>query len=105
MKRHSLLLVDDKSANLDLLEKVLGKTYAIHRARGGEAAVKTLRRHEIDLVLADQRMGRMSGVKFLEKVGKVRPDAGRMLITPDARGAIEAINRGHVHRKIRHRIS
>ena len=102
MKRHTLLLVDDEPANLNLLDNLLGGDYTLHRARGGAVALKTLRRHKIDLVLADQRMPRMSGVELLEKAREVRPDAVRILITayPDAQNAIEAINRGNVHRYV-----
>ena len=102
MKRHTLLLVDDELANLNLLENLLEEKYTLHRARGGEVALKALRRHKIDLILADQRMPRMSGVELLEKAREIRPDAVRILITafPNAQNAIEAINRGNVHRYV-----
>lgn len=100
--RHSILIVDDERENINLLTNILGEEYALYQAQDASQAMTFLRRNEIHLVLTDQRMPGLSGVELLEKAREVRPDSVRMLITayPDVNNAIEAINRGHVHRYI-----
>jgi signal transduction histidine kinase len=100
--RHSILIVDDEQENINLLSNVLGERYNLYKARDGGTALELLRRHEIHMILTDQRMPGMTGVELLEKARDVRPDSVRMLVTayPDVNNAILAINRGHVSRYI-----
>lgn len=100
--RHSILIVDDEKENINLLTNILGEEYSLYQAQDASQAMTFLRKNEIHLVLTDQRMPGLSGVELLEKAREVRPDSVRMLITayPDVNNAIEAINRGHVHRYI-----
>lgn len=102
MKKHSVLIVDDEQENLNLLSNILENDYFLYKARDGSAALDILARHDIDLVLSDQRMPGLSGVDLLEKTRELRPDCVRILITayPDADNAIQAINRGQVKRYI-----
>jgi signal transduction histidine kinase len=102
VRRHSILIVDDERENINLLTNILGEEYSLYQAQDASQAMTFLRKNEIHLVLTDQRMPGMSGVELLEKAREVRPDSVRMLITayPDVNNAIEAINRGHVHRYI-----
>lgn len=102
MIRHSVLIVDDEQENINLLSNILGDRYHLLKARDGAAALELLRKHEVHLILTDQRMPGMTGVELLEKARQVRPDCVRMLITayPDVNNAILAINRGHVSRYI-----
>jgi len=102
VKKHAILLVDDEQENLNLLANILGDDHILHQARDGAAALKILRRHDVDLILTDQRMPGLSGVDLLEKVRELRPDCVRILVTayPDADNAIQAINRGQVHRYV-----
>jgi signal transduction histidine kinase len=102
VKKHSILIVDDEQENLNLLSAILENDYVLHRARDGDAALDLLRKHDVDMVLSDQRMPGLSGVDLLEKVREARPDCVRILITayPDADNAIGAINRGQVKRYI-----
>ncbi len=102
MTKHAVLIVDDEPENINLLVNVLGDDYQIYEAHDGRTALETLRRHEIHLVLTDQRMPGMTGVELLERIRGIRPDCARILVTayPDVATAIQAINRGHVHRYI-----
>lgn len=102
VKKHTLLLVDDEQENLNLLANILGDQYYLYQARDGASALELLRRHDVDLILTDQRMPGITGVDLLEKVRELRPDCVRILITayPDADNAIQAINRGQVKRYI-----
>jgi len=100
--RHEILIVDDEPENVNLLSNLLGETYSVYEARDGRTALEVLRRYEIRLVITDQRMPEMTGVELLERAREVRPDCARILVTayPDVSNAIQAINRGHVHRYI-----
>lgn len=102
MKRHAVLIVDDQPENVNLLANLLGDRYTLFKARDGAAALEILRRHDVHLILTDQRMPGMTGVELLEKARRIRPECVRMLVTayPDVQNAIEAINRGHVSRYI-----
>ena len=102
MKRHAVLIVDDQPENVNLLANLLGDRYTLFKARDGASALEILRRHDVHLILTDQRMPGMTGVELLEKARRIRPDCVRMLVTayPDVQNAIEAINRGHVSRYI-----
>jgi len=101
-KKHSILIVDDEQENINLLSNILGGDYALFQALDAGQAFSFLKKHEIHLILTDQRMPGLSGVELLEKAREIRPDSVRMLVTayPDVNNAIQAINRGHVHRYV-----
>ncbi len=65
MKKHSILIVDDEQENLNLLSNVLENDYFLYKARDGSAALDVLDRHDVDLILSDQRMPGLSGVDLL----------------------------------------
>jgi len=101
-KKHALLIVDDEQENINLLTNILGDDYSLFQAQDAAQSLAFLKKNEIHMILTDQRMPGMSGVELLEKAREIRPDCVRMLITayPDVNNAIQAINRGHVHRYI-----
>jgi signal transduction histidine kinase len=102
VKKHAILIVDDEQENINLLSNILGDEYTLHQSLDAAGALSLLRKNEIHLILTDQRMPGLTGVELLEKAREARPDCVRMLITayPDVNNAIQAINRGHVHRYI-----
>ena len=101
-KRYTILAVDDERENLNLLARILEDRHHVLLARDGATALDLLRRHDVHLVLADQRMPGMTGVELLETVWKRHPDTVRLLITayPDMDVAVAAINRGGIKRFI-----
>jgi signal transduction histidine kinase len=101
-KKHSILIVDDEQENINLLTNILGGDYVLHQALDGGQALSLLRKNEINMIVTDQRMPGLTGVELLERARETRPDCVRLLITayPDVNNAIQAINRGHVHRYI-----
>ncbi len=101
-KKHAILIVDDEQENINLLSNILGEEYSLYQALDAAQALSFLKKNEIHLILTDQRMPGLSGVELLEKAREIRPDSVRMLVTayPDVNNAIQAINRGHVHRYI-----
>jgi len=100
--RHKILVVDDEPANLRLLSRVLGGEYQTFSAASGEDGLALLKRHEISLIITDQRMPGMTGVKLLEASRQLRPDAIKILLTgySDVEALIDAINLGHVYKYV-----
>ena len=96
----SLLVVDDEPFILTTLATLLGADFDVLTADGGEAAQAIFGQREIDLILTDQKMPRMSGVQLLEWVRQQSPKTIRLLMTgfAELEEAVEAINRGQVFR-------
>jgi two-component system response regulator HupR/HoxA len=97
-ERHAILIVDDQPEILNSLEQLFKKTYHIFRADHGEEALQLLKKHEVAVIISDQRMPKMTGAAFLEQSLKIQPDAVRILITAyaDLLASIEAVNKGHI---------
>jgi len=67
--RSVILVVDDQSQNVELLEAYLvPRGYEIVKAASGAEALEKLAGSRIDLVLLDVMMPRMSGIEALQKI-------------------------------------
>jgi thioredoxin reductase (NADPH) len=108
MAKPAIITVDDDPEVLLAVERDLRRRYAdrfrILRADSGATALEALRglrkrNDAVGLLLADQRMPRMTGVEFLDEARKFYPDAKRVLLTAyaDTDAAIRAINEAEVH--------
>ena len=108
MAKPILLSVDDDTDVLRAIERDLRSRYgAEYRVIGNDAPEKALdllkqlkvRNDSVALLLADQRMPRMDGVKFLQEATRIFPDAKRALLTAyaDTNAAISAINQASIH--------
>lgn len=102
MKPH-VLFVDDDPSNLAVLEATCADEFAVLTAGSAEQALELMKKHEVGVLLTDQRMPVTTGVELLERVRSDYPDVIRMLVTAytDLGAAIDAINRGQVRRYIR----
>jgi len=107
MAKPVIWTIDDDPDMLRAVERDLrrpyGDRYKVISADSGDSALEATkqlkRRNEpVALFLVDQRMPRMSGVEFLEKVIEFYPDAKRALLTAyaDTDAAIRAINNVHI---------
>ena len=98
-----VLFVDDDEANLVVCEAACGDDFQVLTASSAEEALQHMRRDEVGVIVADQRMPGTSGVELLERVRVEYPDTVRLLITAytDVQAAVAAINRGHVRRYLR----
>lgn len=98
--RCSLLVVDDEPYILATLAALLNAEFEVLTADTAEAAQRHFASREIDLILSDQKMPRMSGVQLLEWVRRHHPKTVRLLMTgfAELEEAVEAINRGQVFR-------
>jgi C4-dicarboxylate-specific signal transduction histidine kinase len=101
---YRLLVVDDEPLALKLVERVFEPEtdIEVHSDTSPERCLELAQAHDIDLVIADQRMPEMKGLQFLSRVRELRPRALRILLTafPDTPVALTAINEGLVYRFI-----
>ena len=103
-KRHTVMLVDDEKHNLDVISMILEKDYHVIVAHDGLDALEKIAAlppgEEIHLIIADQRMPRLTGVGLFSQTKELMPDAVRILLTgfSDANAMISSINEGQVYK-------
>jgi serine phosphatase RsbU (regulator of sigma subunit) len=97
-----ILYVDDEEDNLTVFNSAFRRDYEVHLALSGLKGLEILKKHEIQLIITDQRMPEMTGIQFLEKIIPDYPDCIRMILTgfSDIEAIIQAINTGRVYRYI-----
>ncbi len=102
MKDYKILVVDDNTDILDVLELTLAEDYHIFKAQSAQEALDILSQQEIDLTITDQRMPGMTGVEFLEKTLAYNPHMIKILLTgyTGTEDLIRAINQGKVYKYI-----
>ncbi len=98
--RCSLLVVDDEPYILSTLAGLLSPEFEVLTADSAEAAKGYFAAREIDLILTDQKMPRVSGVELLEWVRQHSPRTIRLMMTgfAELEEAVDAINKGQVFR-------
>jgi CheY-like chemotaxis protein/two-component sensor histidine kinase len=82
-RKTSVLLVDDESDNLEVLEELLTlEGHRVETATSGKAAVERFQRGEhYDLVLCDVGMPQMSGWQVVREIRRLAPSARIWLLT------------------------
>jgi CheY-like chemotaxis protein len=82
-RKASVLLVDDESDNLEVLEELLEmEGHRVETAASGKAAVERFQRGErYDLVLCDVGMPQMSGWQVVRELRRIAPSARIWLLT------------------------
>jgi response regulator RpfG family c-di-GMP phosphodiesterase len=100
--KYKILIVDDESANLRMLERLLTKEFEVLTATSGHEGLDILGAHDVALILSDQRMPVMTGMEFLNEASKLRPHTVRIILTgyTDVATLVEAINSGVVYKYI-----
>jgi C4-dicarboxylate-specific signal transduction histidine kinase len=96
-----VLYVDDERENRTAFEYAFDE-FTVRTAPSGHDALELLRRGDIAVLLADQRMPGMTGVELCMHARSLAPDAFRIIVTAyaDVQVATDAINRGEVSRFI-----
>jgi sigma-B regulation protein RsbU (phosphoserine phosphatase) len=97
-----ILYIDDEEDNLTVFYSTFRRHYEVHLAHSGREGLELMQKHQIQVVIADQRMPEMTGIEFLEKIIPEYPDCIRMVLTgfSDVEAIIQAINKGRVYRYI-----
>jgi diguanylate cyclase (GGDEF)-like protein len=75
--KFSILIVDDETANLAVLNTILHSEYAISTAKSGEAGIKLAMEKKPDLILLDIMMPGMDGFEALARL-KEDPDTRKI---------------------------
>jgi len=102
-KNYRILLVDDEIGNLENMLFALELSFDIITAVSGLEALEILAREKIAVIIADQRMPKMSGAELLSRVKETYPQTIRILITAysDIEAAVMAINKGDIFRYLK----
>ena len=84
----TILVVDDESNYLTVMEALLGEAgYEVFTAQSGPEALKLSGGVELDLVLTDMKMPKMSGIELLDELHRLYPDLPVIIMT--AFGSVE----------------
>ncbi|WP_207493399.1 response regulator [Aridibaculum aurantiacum] len=96
----SVLYIDDEDHNLVSFKASFRRIFNVYTADSAEQGQKVLEQENIQVILSDQRMPRMTGIEFFESIKDSHPDPIRILITgyTDINAVIDAINRGQVYK-------
>lgn len=102
LDKELILYVDDEKEHLDSFNILFRKEYDVKVAESAELGMQIMKEQEVKLVITDQRMPKMQGVEFLEKIASLYPDVPRVILTgySDEEAIIAAINKGRVFRYI-----
>lgn len=98
---NSILIVDDNAGVLSALERSLAdEPYEVFTAISGVDGLEMLNKHQIKVIISDEKMPGMSGSEFLTAAKKIFPDSIRILLTGYANmdAAMKAINNGEIYR-------
>jgi DNA-binding response OmpR family regulator len=85
-----ILVVDSDATMRGLLEKTLVRDgYNVRTAEDGEEALTSIRQEPVDIVVADMKLPRLSGLELLRIVRREAKDIGIVLTA--ARGDLHAV--------------
>lgn len=97
----TILLVDDEINIISALKRTLRRDgYTILTANSGEEGLALLAKHEVGVIISDQRMPRMSGLEFLRKVRMLYPKTLRIVLSgyTELESVTSAINEGAIYK-------
>ncbi len=97
----TLLLLDDETNILRALTRALRRdSYHIITATNAQDAFALLAKHDVQVILSDQRMPEMSGTEFFSRVKNLYPKSMRVILSgyTDLKSVTEAINQGAIYK-------
>ncbi len=92
-----ILIVDDERDICAALEFILKKqNYEIKTAYSGEKALEMISQESFDVIITDLKMGKIDGMKVLQKTKEISPNTSVIIITAfgSIESAIEAMKNG-----------
>lgn len=95
-KKAKVLYVDDEEINLTSFKQLFRRNFDIFIALSAEEGLVVLNQNLIDVVITDQRMPKINGSQFLEKVADKYPHTIRYMLTgySDLQAIVDAVNYG-----------
>ena len=100
-RERTLLLVDDEENIVAALRRLLrAEGWLLLSATSAEQALQLLARHEVDVILSDQRMPGMTGVELLRRVRQLYPETIRLVLSgyTELQSITDAINEGAIYK-------
>jgi two-component system response regulator HydG len=97
LQKESILVVDDSAATLEVLQRNLTAAgYRVFTASGVSQAIEILNEAELDLVITDLKMPKVSGMDLIRHIRDNFKNTDVMMITgyPSIEGAVEAVKTG-----------
>lgn len=96
----NVLYIDDEEPNLSAFKASFRRTHDVRTANSAEKAMALIEEEEPHIIIADQRMPKVSGVEFFQSVCKSHPDPQRILLTAytSSQTIIDAVNNGHINK-------
>lgn len=97
----TLLIVDDDANILSSLTRLFRRDgYRLLHAESGREGLELLDRHEVGVILSDQRMPDLSGVQFLSRARETSPDTVRIVLSgyTELSSVTESVNQGAIHK-------
>src|SRR3989338_9238265 len=92
----SILVVDDEKSMRDSMNMLLRDNYNVHMAKSGKEAIKSVKNHNIDLVLLDIRLPEIDGIEVLKIIKGIDDSIEVIMVTAVilVKQAVEAIRMG-----------
>jgi CheY-like chemotaxis protein len=100
-RQRTLLLVDDEENIIAALRRLLrAEGWKVLSATSAEQALHQMARHEVDVVLSDQRMPGMTGVELLRRAKELYPETIRLVLSgyTELQSITDAINEGAIYK-------
>jgi diguanylate cyclase (GGDEF)-like protein/PAS domain S-box-containing protein len=100
-RQRTLLLVDDEENIVAALRRLLrAEGWLVLSATSAEQALQLMARHEVDVILSDQRMPGMTGVELLRRARQLYPDTIRLVLSgyTELQSITDAINEGAIYK-------
>jgi EAL domain-containing protein (putative c-di-GMP-specific phosphodiesterase class I)/FixJ family two-component response regulator len=100
-RQPTLLLVDDEENIVAALRRLLrAEGWLVLGATSAEQALQLMARHEVDVILSDQRMPGMTGVRLLRRVRDLYPNTVRLVLSgyTELQSITDAINEGAIYK-------
>src|SRR5688500_3269403 len=98
----NLLYVDDEPVNLQGFKANFRRDYNVFLAGSAAEAREMLSKHDIHILITDQKMPETLGTDLLEQVVKDYPQQERIMITAysDSQVILDAFQKGHIYRYV-----
>ena len=98
----SILIIDDEARSIETLKRILDEYFDVYTANNAKEALTILKQEWIQVVLCDQRMPDITGVKLCSQIRETWPEIIRMIISgyTNSEDIINAINEGGIYQYI-----
>jgi len=102
VRKANLLVVDDEERVLTALKALFRHSYHVFTTTDGNKALDFIARHQMHVIISDQRMPIMQGAELLRRSREISPRSVRILLTgySDLAAIAGSINEGEVYRFI-----